>query len=88
MRLDRVRGASIENSQRAQIEAMIVDMERRVLELDTAIETEEQQTGIHQPTHFAYSTIAMAMARRRDNLKQSIDGLRRQLSDARATSNR
>jgi len=54
-------------------------------ELEVAIQAEQERTGIHDPAHFAYSTVALAMIRRRDNLKRSISDLNRQLGEGNAT---
>jgi hypothetical protein len=68
----------------AQIEVMIADFDITANALQEAIQTEQDKTGIHDPAHFAYSTSAKAMTQRRDNLKGSIDKLKRQLADAKA----
>ena len=64
-----------------QIEMMIADFERMAAELDQQIEI-EQEAGIHDPAHFAYSTFAKAAIARRDNLLRSADDLEDQLEDA------
>ena len=66
----------------AQIESMIADFERLAANLELEIRSEEDRTKNHDPSHFAYSTLAKATIQRRDNLKQSIDKLRAQLSAA------
>ena len=66
----------------AQIESMIADFERLAANLELEIRSEEDRTKNHDPSHFAYSTLAKANIQRRDNLKQSIDKLRVQLSVA------
>ena len=65
-----------------QIESMIADFERLAANLELEIRSEEDRTKNHDPSHFAYSTLAKANIQRRDNLKQSIDKLRVQLSVA------
>jgi hypothetical protein len=45
---------------------------------------EEDRTGIRDPRHFAYSTVAKAAGLRRDNLLHSIAPLRLQLDSANA----
>jgi flagellar FliJ protein len=65
-----------------QIETMIVDFERLAANLELEIRSEEDRTKIHDPSHFAYSTLAKANIQRRDNLKQSIAKLGVQLSVA------
>ncbi len=67
----------------AQIEAMVAEFSRMATELDREIASEEQKSGITDPTHFAYSTYARAARTRRDNLQQSADELRGQADEAR-----
>ena len=67
----------------AQIESMIADFSRMAADLDREIATEEQRSGITDPTHFAYPTYARAAVVRRDNLKRSADELKGQLAEAR-----
>jgi flagellar protein FliJ len=50
--------------------------------LEGDIQAERDRTGIHDPAHFAYSTSAKALIQRRENLKRSIDELKRQLGDS------
>ncbi len=65
-----------------QLEAMIAEFVRMAGDLDREIALEEQRSGITDMSHFAYSTYARAARVRRDNLKQSIEDLRQQLTDA------
>jgi flagellar protein FliJ len=83
-RLNRLRQLETENARRrcAQIEVMIADFNRIVHQLECEIQGEQARTGIHDPAHFAYSTSATAMIRRRDNLKRSIDELSREHAEA------
>ena len=67
----------------AQIETIIAEFNRMAADLDREIATEEQRSGITDPTHFAYPTYARAAVVRRDNLKRSADELRGQLEEAR-----
>ena len=67
----------------AQIEAMIAEFERIATDLDREIQAEQERTGIHDPTHFAYSTYAKAAIGRSDNLKRSAEELVGQLDRAR-----
>ena len=67
----------------SQIQTMIAEFEFLAAELGREIGTEEDRTGNHDPTHFAYSTYAKAALGRRDNLKRSTDELRHQLEVAR-----
>lgn len=67
----------------AQIEAMIAEFERIATELDREIQAEQERTGIHDPTHFAYSTYAKAAIGRSENLKRSAEELVGQLDRAR-----
>jgi flagellar protein FliJ len=83
-RLDRVKQLAIENTRQriAQIESTIGNFGGMVTTLEGAIEFEQNQTGIRDPAHFAYSKSAMSMIQRRDNLNHSIDELKRQLGSA------
>ena len=67
-----------------QTRSMIADFERLSAELDREVRAEEDRTGIRDPRHFAYSTVAKAAGLRRNNLMHSIEQLRIQLSTARA----
>jgi flagellar export protein FliJ len=68
----------------AQIDAMIAEFSRMATDLDREIASEEQRTGVGDPSHFAYSTYARAARTRRDNLHNSADELRGQLEEAKA----
>ncbi len=68
----------------AQIESMIADFARMVVDLDREISSEEQRSGISDPNHYAYPTFARAAVARRDNLKRSSDELKDQLDEAKA----
>lgn len=68
----------------AQIESMIADFARMVVDLDREISSEEQRSGISDPGHYAYPTFARAAVARRDNLKRSSDDLKDQLAEAKA----
>ena len=68
----------------AQIESMLADFARMVLDLDREISSEEQRSGISDPTHYAYPTFARAAVARRENLKRSSDDLKDQLAEAKA----
>jgi hypothetical protein len=69
----------------SQIERVIADFNCAINDLNGAIEAEQIRTRIDDPNHFAYSTAAQAMIRRRSNLVRSIDRLKRQLADASST---
>ena len=66
----------------AQIESMIADFARMVVDLDREIAFEEQRSGISDPAHYAYPTFARAAVARRDNLKRSSGELKEQLDEA------
>lgn len=66
-----------------QIESMIADFARMVVDLDREIASEEQRSGISDPNHYAYPTFARAAVARRDNLKRSSGELKDQLDEAR-----
>ena len=65
-----------------QIEAMCADFERMATDLEAYIRSEEDRTRVHDLAHFAYSTFARSMTRRRDNLRRSVGELKRQLAEA------
>jgi flagellar export protein FliJ len=65
-----------------QIEAMITEFERMARDLDDQIASEQERTGIHDVTHFAYPTFAKAAMQRRDNLLVSANELRGKLTGA------
>ncbi len=68
----------------AQIEAMIAEFERMAKELNDQILAEQERSGIHDTSHFAYPTFAKAASQRRDNLTASGAALKEQLAAARA----
>ena len=69
-----------------QIEMMVAEFTRMILELDREIASEEKRSGIGDPSHFAYPTYARAAAVRRDNLKSSISELAGQIEEAKAAA--
>jgi flagellar FliJ protein len=83
-RLNRLRELEVQYIRRrcTQIEVMIADFDGIARQLEGEVRAEQGRTGIHDPAHFAYSTSAAAMTRRRDNLKRSMDELERQLAEA------
>ncbi len=66
------------------MDVMVRDFEQMILDLNRQVTSEEERTGIKDPTHFAYSTFAKAAAQRRDNLITSVSDLRLKLDIARA----
>lgn len=66
-----------------QLETMINEFERMAAELDVQILAEQNRSGIHDATHFAYPTFAKAALTRKDNLLNSANDLKGQLSAAR-----
>src|SRR6266540_2554489 len=58
---------------------------RRVAQIEIMIE--QDRSGIHDPSHFAYPTYAKAAMQRRDNLRRSAQDLKLQLEDAKAALN-
>src|SRR5215211_349769 len=54
----------------AQIETMISEFERISNDLERDIKIEQDRSGIHDPSHFAYPTYAKAAMQRRDNLRR------------------
>jgi flagellar protein FliJ len=70
-----------------QIESMISEFERISGDLERDIKIEQDRSGIHDPSHFAYPTYAKAAMQRRDNLRRSAQDLKIQLEDAKAALN-
>jgi len=68
----------------AQIETMIAEFDRMANDLDREIQIEQDRTGIHDPTHYAYPTYAKAAIARRQNLRNSANELKVQLDNAKA----
>ena len=67
-----------------QIEMMVAEFSRMIVDLDREIATEEKRAGITDRAHFAYPTYARAAMTRRDNLKSSIAELVGQIEEAKA----
>jgi flagellar export protein FliJ len=68
----------------AQIETMIAEFERMAKDLNDQVVAEQERSGIHDTSHFAYPTFAKAAMQRRDNLLASTHELREQLATAQA----
>jgi flagellar export protein FliJ len=66
-----------------QIESMVAEFQRMATDLDREILQEQERSGIHDATHYAYPTYAKAALQRRDNLVRSADELKGQLDAAR-----
>ena len=54
------------------LQTMIRDFENMIVDLDGQIATEEDRTRVKDPGHPAYSTLAVAAAKRRQNLLSSL----------------
>jgi flagellar FliJ protein len=54
------------------LRTMIRDFENMIVVLDGQIASEEDRTRVKDPGHHAYSTLAMAAAKRRQNLLTSL----------------
>jgi flagellar export protein FliJ len=67
-----------------QIETMLAEFTRMIVDLDREIANEERRAGISDSSHFAYPTYARAASVRRDNLKSSIGELTGQIEEAKA----
>lgn len=67
----------------AQLDATIRDFEMLATDLSRQIASEEDRTGVRDQTHFAYSTLAKAAAKRRANLLISVGELKVKLAAAR-----
>jgi flagellar FliJ protein len=65
-----------------QIERMMEDFYRMANDLDEEIRREQERTGITDVTHYAYPTYARAAGQRRDNLIESAENLKEQLTNA------
>jgi flagellar export protein FliJ len=66
----------------AQIETMVAEFDRMSNDLNREIALEQDRSGIHDPTHFAYPTYARAALTRRDNILRSKAELAGQLQEA------
>ncbi|CCB64187.1 Flagellar export protein FliJ [Hyphomicrobium sp. MC1] len=64
------------------LERIIREFDQMAADLERQIQLEEDRTGIRDRGHFSYSTFAKAAAQRRDNLRQSTEGLREKLTAA------
>ena len=60
----------------ADIDMMINDLTRMASDLEQQILSEEERSGIKDPSHYAYSTFAKAAAKRLKNVNSSIDDLK------------
>jgi hypothetical protein len=82
-RLNRVRRRAIERARQriAQMEATVADFDRTMNQIEGWITAEQNRTRIHDPGHFAYSTCAIAMTRRRDAMMRSREMLMRTIAD-------
>lgn len=61
------------------LERIIREFDQMAADLERQIQLEEDRTGVRDRGHFSYSTFAKAAAQRRDNLRQSTEGLREKL---------
>lgn len=64
------------------LERIIREFDQMAADLERQIQLEEDRTGIRDRAHFSYSTFAKAAAQRRDNLRNSTNGLREKLATA------
>jgi hypothetical protein len=64
------------------LERIIREFDQMASDLERQIQLEEDRTGVRDRAHFSYSTFAKAAAQRRDNLRQSTEGLREKLTTA------
>lgn len=64
------------------LERIIREFDQMAGDLERQIQIEEDRTGIRDRGHFSYSTFAKAAALRRDNLRNSTEGLREKLAAA------
>jgi flagellar FliJ protein len=77
--------AAVDQSRRKllRIELMIREFSLHAAELEEVIAAEEARVGIVDPKHFAYPCYAKATGQRRDNLRSTIEDLKRQLHQVR-----
>jgi flagellar export protein FliJ len=68
----------------AQIDLTVAEFERIAKDLDEQIRVEQEKSGIHDSSHFAYPTFAKAARQRRDNLMASAKELAGQRAAAQA----
>ena len=64
------------------LQRIIREFDQMASDLERQIQIEEDRTGVRDRSHFSYSTFAKAAAQRRDNLRQSTEGLREKLAAA------
>jgi hypothetical protein len=64
----------------ARISALISDIDRHVRILDCDIAAEEERARVFNPFDTAYPILARTLAARRDNLKETIGALEKQLA--------
>ncbi len=64
------------------LDRIIREFDQMASDLERQIQLEEDRTGVRDRGHFSYSTFAKAAALRRDNLRQSTEGLREKLAAA------
>jgi flagellar protein FliJ len=81
VRLNRARQLGISRQRIVLVEATIAGFDRTGNELELWIKIEQNRSGIHDPAHFAYSTSATSMTRRRDALMRSRETLMRIMED-------
>jgi hypothetical protein len=65
------------------LQTLLLEFERKVLELTNEIAVEETLTGVRNPASIGYSTFARATALRRAKMLNSIEALKIRLKDAR-----
>ena len=64
------------------LQRIIREFDQTGADLDRQIQIEEDRTGVRDRSHLTYSTFAQAAVQRRDNLRQSTEGLREKLAAA------
>jgi hypothetical protein len=65
------------------LETLLLEFERKVLDLTHDIAAEEELTGVKNPASIGYSTFARATALRRATMLKSIEVVKIRLKDAR-----
>jgi flagellar FliJ protein len=64
------------------LKRIIREFDQMAADLERQIQIEEDRTGVRDRLHYSYSTYAKAATQRRDNLRQSTEGLREKLAAA------
>jgi hypothetical protein len=72
----------------SQNDDAIADFDDQAKAIETAIQTEEHRTGVHDPAHAADPSAAKRMIERRDKMMHLIEARKRELVHAKAALDR